>query len=82
MDMDGDFMGEVEFDLSAGQGEVVNRAVTLAASLRGDAFAHVNPLIAIVQWWEANVPEEERAGVSPEARLVDACRCFLASYAA
>jgi hypothetical protein len=51
MDMDDDFMGEVEFNLSAAQGEIVNRAVSLASSLQGDAFAQVNPLIAIMQWW-------------------------------
>jgi hypothetical protein len=49
MEMDDDFMGEVEFDLSPEQGEVVSRAISLAASLRGDDFTHINPLIVIMQ---------------------------------
>ena len=81
MDMDGDFMGEVELDLSAAQGEIVNRAINLASSLEGDGFAQVNPLIAIMQWWQTNVPEAERAGVTPEARLAEACRRFLGAHA-
>jgi hypothetical protein len=81
MDMDDDFVGEVEFDLSAAQGEIVNRAINLASSLQEDGFAHLNPLIAIMQWWQTNVPEAERTGVTPEARLVEACRRFLGSHA-
>jgi hypothetical protein len=80
MDMDDDFMGEVEFNLSAAQGEIVNRAVSLASSLQGDAFAQVNPLIAIMQWWQTNVPEAERAGATPEARLAEACARFLDAH--
>jgi len=81
MDMDDDFIGEVEFDLSEAQGETVNRAINLASSMQeADGFAHLNPLIAIMQWWETNVPETERTGVTPEARLVEACRRFLASH--
>jgi hypothetical protein len=80
MDMDDDFMGEVEFNLSAAQGEIVNRAVSLASSLQGDAFAQVNPLIAIMQWWQTNVPEAERAGTTPEARLAEACVRFLDAH--
>jgi hypothetical protein len=54
MDMDDDdFMGEIEFDLSPEQGEVIRRAITLAASSQGDEFIALNPLIAIMQWWSA-----------------------------
>ena len=80
MDMDDDFMSAIEFNLSPEQGAVVNRAINLAASRRDDGFATVNPLIAIMQWWQASVPEAERPDVSPEARLVDACRRYLADH--
>jgi hypothetical protein len=80
MEMDDDFMGEVEFDLSPEQGEVVNRAISLAASRRGDEFAHINPLIVIMQWWQANVSDAERAGGTPEARLTEACRRYIAAH--
>ena len=57
----------------------MNRAITLASSLRDDDFAHINPLIMIMQWWQANVPEAERATGSAEARLADACKRFIAA---
>jgi hypothetical protein len=76
--MDDDFMGEVEFDLSAGQMDVVTRAIELA-SRAGDAFGVTNPLIAIMQWWQINVPEAERRHVSPEQTLTDACRLYVLS---
>ena len=82
MDMDDDFIGEIEFKLSPEQGEVVNRAIMLASNSPddggADAFARLNPLIAIMRWWQAHVPENERLhGGSPEATLVDACRRFV-----
>ncbi len=80
MDTDDDFMGEVEFDLSSEQGEVVNKAVNLAATIKGNEFNNTNPLIAIMQWWQANAPERPRAGTSPEAQLVEACRNFLFAH--
>jgi hypothetical protein len=79
MDMDDDFIGELEFDLSPEQGEVVNRAIGLAASRRGDDFAHINPLIVIMQWWQANVSDAERVGATPEAKLTEACRRYIAA---
>ena len=79
MEMDDDFLGEVEFDLSSEQGEVVNRAIGLAASRRGDDFAHINPLIVIMQWWQANGSDAERVGGTPEARLTEACRRYIAA---
>lgn len=78
MKMDDDFMGEVEFDLSTGQMDVVNRAIELA-SQEGDAFGAINPLIAIMQWWQTNVPEAERRHVSPEQTLTEACRLYVRS---
>ena len=78
MEMDDDFMGEVEFDLSPEQGEVVSRAIGLAASRRGDDFAH-NPLIVMMQWWQANASDAERVGGTPEAKLTEACRRYIAA---
>jgi hypothetical protein len=80
MDMDDDFVGEIEFDLSAEQGALVSRAIGVAAQSAGDAFGAINPLLAIMRWWEAHVPESERSGGSPEATLVDACRRFLLAH--
>ncbi len=80
MDMDDDFIGSTEFDLSADQGEVVNRAISIASSSTGDEFAQVNPLIAIMRWWETHVPENERGCGSPETTLVKACRRFLLEH--
>jgi len=80
MEMDDDFMGEVEFALSPEQGEVVNRAISLAASRRGDEFAHINPLIVIMQWWQAHGSDAERVGGTPEARLTEACRRYIAAH--
>ena len=75
MDMDDDFMGEVEFDLTAQQQEIVSRAIDLA-SRSEDQFSRLNPLIAIMQWWEKNADQDELTG-SPEARLAKACQKFL-----
>jgi hypothetical protein len=84
MDMDDDFIGEIEFELSPEQGEVVSRAIAVAAKSSGDEvgdeFAQINPLIAIMRWWETHVPENERLRGSPETTLVDACRRFLLAH--
>ena len=48
MDMDDDFIGEIEFNLSSEQADLVSRAIGVASSLRSDDdFIQVNPLIAI-----------------------------------
>lgn len=78
MEMDDDFMGEVEFNLTAEQGSIVNRAVELA-SQEDDTFSVTNPLISIMQWWATNLPEPERRGVSPEQTLTEACRLYVLS---
>lgn len=80
MDMDDDFMGEIEFDLSRDQGEIVRRAIELAAGLRTEEFDARNPLIAIMQWWEANVPEAKKLRADPEETLTEACRHFLLAH--
>jgi hypothetical protein len=80
MDMDDDnFMGNIEFDLTQEQGNVVRQAIDLA-STDPDAFRMTNPLIAIMQWWETNVPASEKIGGSPEATLVQACRLFVLAH--
>jgi hypothetical protein len=78
MDMDDDFMGEVEFQLSPEQGDVVARAIELATK-RDDEFGVTNPLIVIMQWWESQVPEREKLKGSPEATLAEACKRYLAA---
>jgi hypothetical protein len=80
MDMDDDFIGTTEFDLSADQAEVVNRAISIASSSTGDEFAQINPLIAIMRWWETQVPQNERHCGSAETTLVKACRRFLLEH--
>jgi hypothetical protein len=77
---DDDFMGEIEFDLSPEQGQIVSRAISLAATLDNDEFRSVNPLIAIMQWWERNVPEAEKVQGSAEASLAEACRRYLLAH--
>ena len=49
---DDDFIGNIEFNLTQEQGEIVQRAIDLAAGADEDEFIKVNPLIAIMQWWE------------------------------
>jgi hypothetical protein len=81
MDMDDDdFMGEIEFDLTPEQKKVVAYAITLASSSGNDEFRQMNPLISILQWWEANVAEDERPKGTPEATLAEACRQFVLSH--
>jgi hypothetical protein len=80
MDMDDDdFMGEIEFDLSPEQEKIVNRAISVAAE-SGDAFRSTNPLISILQWWQANVSDSDKIKGSPEEMLTDACRRFLLTH--
>jgi hypothetical protein len=80
MDMDDDdFMGEIEFDLSPEQAVIVNRAISVAAT-SDDAFFSRNPLIAILQWWQANVGASDKTGAAPEVMLTDACRDFLLAH--
>jgi hypothetical protein len=80
MDMDDDFMGDIEFELAHDQAEIVRRAIELAANLRSDEFDARNPLIAIMQWWEENVPEAEKLRATPEQTLTEACRRFLLAH--
>jgi hypothetical protein len=77
---DDDFMGEIEFDLTPEQKKIVAYAITLASSSGNDEFRQMNPLISILQWWEANVAEDERPKGTPEATLAEACRQFVLSH--
>lgn len=80
MDMDDDdFVGNIEFDLSPDQGRLVREAIDLASS-QADPFQMTNPLIAIMQWWETNVPESDKLRGSPEATLAEACRLFIEAH--
>jgi hypothetical protein len=79
MDMDDDFMGEIEFNLTPEQSEIVSRAIDLA-SRDNDEFQFVNPLISIMQWWQSSAPKEEGHRGSPEATLVEACRSFMQAH--
>ena len=80
MDMDDDdFMGNIEFDLTPEQGKVVRQAIDLASN-DPDAFRMTNPLIAIMQWWETNVPAGEKVRGSPETTLAEACRLFVLAH--
>lgn len=81
MDMrDDDFLGEIEFDLSPEQRKIVSRAIDVASNRTGDAFGAVNPLIAIMQWWEMNAGRSAGAGRSPETVLTEACRLFVLAH--
>ena len=82
MDMDEDFMGDIGFALTPEESALVNRAISRAASMRGDDFANINPLLAIMQWWQDSAPDGGQAGGTPEARLTEACRRFLAAHPA
>jgi hypothetical protein len=80
MDMDDDdFMGEIEFDLSPEQEKIVNEAISLAAR-SDDAFGNINPLIAILQWWQVNGDDQDKVKGSPEMTLAEACRQFLLAH--
>lgn len=81
MDMDDDFIGEIEFNLSPEQADLVSRAIGVASNLRSDDddFIQINPLIAIMGWWKAHSPEQQ-SRISPETTLVEACREFLIAH--
>jgi hypothetical protein len=81
MDMDDDFIGEIEFNLSPEQADLVSRAIGVASNLRSDDddFIQINPLIAIMGWWTAHSPEQQ-SRISPETILVEACREFLIAH--
>ncbi len=81
MDMDDDdFMGELEFNLTPDQSAIVRKAVALAADDSSDDFMMTNPLIAIMQWWETNVPDEEKLRGSAEGTLTEACRRYVSAH--
>jgi hypothetical protein len=80
MDMDDDFVGTLEFDLSTHDAELVNRAISLAAQNPGEGFARINPLIAIMRWWQTQAHGNAVTPISPEKTLVEACRAFLLAY--
>jgi hypothetical protein len=73
---DDDFMGDIEFNLSPEQSEIVSRAIELAAQEK-DHFRFTNPLISIMQWWQSHVPEVEKRRGSPEGTLAEACRLYV-----
>lgn len=78
MDMDDDFMGEIEFDLNAPQKEIVTQAIDLASKQGNpDTFAGLNPLIAIMQWWESHSAANDVALGSPEDKLAAICEEFV-----
>ena len=83
MDMDdNDFMGEIEFNLTREQSEIVSRAIDLASKQSDgeDGFGATNPLITIMQWWQSHVPEAERRRTTPEGTLAEACRLFVLAH--
>ena len=57
----------------------------MPAEWREDPDGYVTLLVgemlpAAWQWWQTNVPEAERAGTTPEARLAEACVRFLDAH--
>jgi hypothetical protein len=79
MDMDDDFMGEVEFNLTAEQSQIVSRAIDIA-SRQTDEFQVLNPLISIMQWWASSGHRAEKRDSQPEQILVEACRSFVLAH--
>jgi hypothetical protein len=77
--MDDDFIGSVEFNLTPEQSEIVSRAIELA-SRENDTFGVLNPLIAIMQWWTASVPDAGQRRRSPEGTLAEACRLYVSAH--
>jgi hypothetical protein len=77
--MDDDFIGEVEFNLTAEQSQIVSRAIDLA-SRQTDEFQGLNPLISIMQWWASSGPRREKRDSPPEKILVEACRAFVLAH--
>jgi hypothetical protein len=81
MDMDDDdFIGELEFDLTPEQNAIVRKAIALASAANGDDFMTTNPLIAIMQWWETHVPDEQKLRGSTEGTLAEACRGYVVAH--
>lgn len=82
MDMDDDFMGEIEFDLSTPQKEIVTQAIDLASKQGNpETFAGLNPLIAIMQWWETHSAANAVVLGSPEDKLAAICEEFVRVHA-
>lgn len=77
---DDDFMGDLPFNLTPEQGHVVNEAISFASSCEGDAFRTTNPLISILQWWERNIPDDQKLRGSREETLAEACRQFMLAH--
>jgi hypothetical protein len=78
---DDDFMGNIEFELTQEQGAIVQRAIDIAANTNSDdEFVKINPLIAIMQWWESNVSESEKLRGTAEATLAEACRQYVIAH--
>jgi hypothetical protein len=77
---DDDFMGNIEFELTQEQGMIVQRAIDIAANTNNDEFVKINPLIAIMQWWESNVSEREKRRGTAEATLAEACRLYVIAH--
>jgi hypothetical protein len=79
MDDDDDLFGEIEFNLAPEQSKIVSRAIELAAK-SNDAFAATNPLLSIMQWWQAHAPKVETDVRSPDGTLTEACRLFVQAH--
>ena len=56
MDMDDDFIGEIEFNLSPEQADLVSRAISVASQDRVATMTSCRSirLIAIMTWWKAH----------------------------
>ena len=81
MDMDDDdFMSKLEFDLTPEQSAIVRKAIALVTDDHDDDFMMTNPLIAIMQWWETNVPDEQKLRGSVEGTLAEACRRYVVAH--
>ena len=69
---------------AAGMAAALVGAIELASKSPGEEaggeFARINPLIAIMRWWQIHVPDYEKSRGSPESTLVEACRRFLLAH--
>ena len=69
---------------AAGMAAALVSAIELASKSPGEEaggeFARINPLIAIMRWWQIHVPDYEKSRGSPESTLVEACRRFLLAH--
>jgi hypothetical protein len=79
MAMDDDFIGNIEFNLTPEQSEIVSRAIDLASEDK-DTFRNMNPLISIMHWWDGHVPEFQKLRESSEGTLTEACRLFILAH--